>query len=209
MNKENVFIQLSKKQAVEVGKNVYIKDIGKVYANDEKIKNKVENLKIYSKVSEEDWDFIDSTEILKKVGEYDSNIDVNILGTENVLLEIKSQEDKSPIFEFLKIFFVCLLLLFGTALAIVNFHEDVNMKESIEKLYYAMTGEKKSNPSIMTIPYTIGLGLGMLIFFNRIISSSRRRKKEPGPMEIELYLYDADMEECILERMIEKGKKKE
>lgn len=209
MNKENIFVKLSKKKAIDIGENVYIKDIGKVYAKDEKIQKSIENLKIYNKVQEEDWDYIDSVEVLNKIGEFNPNLNVNLLGADSVLLELKSKEEKSGILEFIKVFLICILLLFGTGLAIVNFHEDVNMADSIEKLYYTITGERKSNPFIMTIPYSLGLGLGMLVFFNRMISSSRRRKKEPGPMEIELYLYDADMEECILERMIEKDNNRE
>lgn len=37
-----------------------------------------------------------------------------------------------------------------------------------------------------------------MTFFTRVLSPSQRRRKEPGPMEIELYLYDKDMEESIL-----------
>lgn len=208
MNKENVFIKLSKKKSVDLGENVYIRNIGKVYANDERIKKNIENLKIYNKKQEENWDYIDSMEVVKKVGEYNPDIQVNLLGADDVLLELKSKEKRNGVFEFFKVSLICILLLFGTGLAIVFFHEDVNMAKSIEKLYYTFTGKKDSNPFIMTIPYTMGLGLGMLVFFNRIISSSKRRKKELGPMEIELYLYDADMEESMLERMIQKDEDK-
>lgn len=208
MNKENVFIKLSKKKSVDLGENVYIRNIGKVYANDERIKKNIENLKIYNKKQEENWDYIDSMEVVKKVGEYNPDIQVNLLGADDVLLELKSKEKRNGVFEFFKVSLICILLLFGTGLSIVFFHEDVNMAKSIEKLYYTFTGKKDSNPFIMTIPYTMGLGLGMLVFFNRIISSSKRRKKELGPMEIELYLYDADMEESMLERMIQKDEDK-
>lgn len=206
MNKENVFIKLSKKRTMGLGVNVYIKDIASVYANDPKILKDVKNLKIYNKKEDEDWDYIDSMDVLNKIGEYNPDLQINLLGSDDVLLELKSREEERPVSEFIKVALICILLLFGTALAIVNFHEDVNMAESIEKLYFTFTGEKDSNPYIMTIPYSIGLVVGMGVFFNRIISTSKRRKKEPGPMEMELYLYDADMEECLLEKTIQSKK---
>lgn len=72
------------------------------------------------------------------------------------------------------------------------------MSGTLEKLYFTFTGIEKKNPLIMNIPYSLGLGIGMLTFFNRIISSSKRRKMEPGPMDVELYLYDKDMEDFII-----------
>lgn len=209
MSNENIFIKLSKKRTMGLGVNVYIKDIATVYANNPKILKDVENLKIYNKKNEENWDYIDSMDILNKIGQYNPELQINLLGADDVLLELKSREEEKPIFEFFKVALICILLLLGTALAIVNFHEDVNMAESMEKLYYTFTGEKNSNPYIMTIPYSIGLVIGMGVFFNRIISSSKRRKKEPGPMEMELYLYDADMEECLIEKIMQSKKENE
>ena len=81
------------------------------------------------------------------------------------------------------------------------------MIKSIEKIYYTVTGEKKDKPLIMTIPYSIGLGVGVITFFSRIISKSKRRKKEPGPMEIELFLYNRDMEEYILNELVKDKEK--
>ena len=68
----------------------------------------------------------------------------------------------------------------------------------MEVIYRTLSGKDNSNPLILSIPYSIGLGIGVITFFNRIISKSPRRKKEPGPMEIELYKYDQDMEEYII-----------
>ena len=80
----------------------------------------------------------------------------------------------------------------------MNFHTDVDMDKSMEILYFALTGKEDSNPLVLTVSYSLGIGLGVIFFFNRIISSNPRRKKEPGPMELELFSYDKEMEDYIL-----------
>lgn len=198
MNKKIVYILLSKKQSISTNQKIYIKDIAKVNSKDPKLKKSIENLNIYKSKKEENWDFINTYDITEKIEKKYKDVDINLLGPPEVLLEIKSPEKSRPIIQFFKILSICIILFLGSGIAIVNFHEDVNMEKSIEKIYYTVTGEKKSKPKIITIPYSIGIGIGVITFFSRIISKSERRNKEPGPMEIELFLYNKDMEEYIL-----------
>lgn len=198
MNKDAVYIVLDNKAAIDINQNLSIRDVAKVYCDNGKIKNKVEKLKIYRSSDEEDWDYIDSNTIIEKILELDPQLDINVLGATEVLLEIKSKAKDYPILQLLKVIFVSVIMFFGAGIAIITFYEDVNMVESLDKIYYSFTGIKTTKPLIMIIPYSLGLGIGVMTFFSRIISSSKRRKKEPGPMEIELYLYDKDMEDFIL-----------
>lgn len=197
MDKEKVYLTIEKKTSIDMDKDVLVKDLGEVYCLRSELQKSIENIKIKEKNNEEDWDNITALKIAEKVLTICPYIDLELLGEPEILLEYKSQEDKKPFLEFIKVTLVCIVLFFGAGLAITNFHEDVNTRASMEKLYYTFTGEKKENPLIMNIPYSLGIGAGVIVFFNRVLSSSKRRKKEPGPMEIELYLYDQDMEANI------------
>lgn len=207
MNKVKVFIDLNKKITIDVDTKVRLKKIGEVFCQDINIQTQLENLVIYKSKSEEDWDYISTIDVANKLLEFNPNLDPIILGAQETMFEIKSKEVGSKGFQIIKVAFVSIILFFGAGIAVVNFHEDVNMSESLTKLYYTFTGIKAINPLIMTIPYTIGVGLGVFTFFSRIISFSRRRRKQPGPMEIEQYLYDQDMEEYILNSLKNKKSK--
>ncbi|WP_313757139.1 stage V sporulation protein AA [Tissierella sp.] len=198
MDKEKVYIVVNKKASIEPDKDALIEDLGEVYCVKPDIKKNIENIRVKKRNVEEDWDYITAIEISEKVlGRY-PDIDLELLGEVEVLIEYKSRQKERPFFEFIKVFLVCIVLFFGASIAIINFHADVDAKQAMEKLYFTFTGEKKNNPLIMNIPYSIGIGVGVLTFFTRIFSFSERRKKEPGPMEIELFLYDEDMEKHIL-----------
>lgn len=206
MSKESVFIILEKKFTTDIDNNILIKDIGTVYCKDEKIKEKVENLKVIKSKKEEDWDYIDKTQVINKILNYGPKLDINVFGADDVLIEIKSKESSKMVFHYLKVVFVCLVLFFGAGIAIVNFYEDVNMIASLNKIYHTLTGVEEHKPWIFLVSYTLGLAAGVIIFFYRVISSSKRRRKEPGPMELEMYIYDTDLEDYILEDVKNKRK---
>lgn len=77
------------------------------------------------------------------------------------------------------------------------------MVNALDRLYFIFTGVDNQNTYAMNIPYSIGLGVGMIGFFKRITgkSMSKRRRKEPGPMDLELLQYDTQVEEYILSEL--------
>jgi stage V sporulation protein AA len=200
MNKEKAYVVLKEKTTLDIKDSIYVKDIGNVYCLNEEIRKTIEDTEVYSSKGIETWELINTVDIVKKVLE-NSDVDIRFYGASDILLEIKSQEKQNKLLELLKILFVSFSLFFGAALGIMYFHEDVNMSETMKKLYFTFTGIEKDNPLLMVIPYSIGLGIGMLTFFSRVISSSKRRRMEPGPMDIELYLYDKDMEDYIMNEL--------
>lgn len=201
INKEQVYINLDTKYSVDVSTHVYLKDVGDIYCKEDSIKKKVEKIRIYNGEDVEKYDYISGNEIVTKTLDSVENIDVTIIGGPDVLLEIKSKEKPKEFLEFLKISLVCMILFFGSAIAIINFFEDVDMKESIEKIFYIVTGNREENLIIATIPFSLGIGLGIFAFFYRIFSFSKRRRQEPGPLEVELYSYDKELEDNILDEL--------
>jgi stage V sporulation protein AA len=90
---------------------------------------------------------------------------------------------------------ICIILFIGSALAIMNFHADVEMSTVLTRIYRMFTGEVVSRPPLLVIlPYSLGVGLGITVFFNHLPFSGRRR--EPSPLEIEVYLYDQSVQRC-------------
>jgi len=207
MSKETVYIALRDRMIINTNVLLTIKDLGQVFCNNKAIEDYIGDIEIYKSPAEENWDYIDADYIINKAVGYNPSVDINMIGATEVLLEIKSREKERKIFQFIKVTFILIVLFFGSGIAIINFHEDVNMTQSLEKIYYSFTGVKKTRPLIMTIPYSIGLGVGIIGFFNRVVSSSHRRKKEPGPMELESYLYDRDMDQYILDDLKKKDDK--
>lgn len=197
MSNEKVYIELKQKTVIDVDQKVIIKDVANVFSTRKDIIKKVEEVKIGKGSPDENWDYFGSVDITKKILEKYSDLDLDILGSSEVIIEYKSKEEKRPFLEIIKVISICTVLFFGATIAIMNFHEDVGTREALGKIYFIFTGIEDANPLIMGIPYSIGIGAGMATFFSRIWTSSKRRKKEPGPMEVELFVYDDEVEQYV------------
>ena len=80
-------------------------------------------------------------------------------------------------------------------MAIMNFHYDVSMEEVQIRLHYLFTGEQTQHPLWIQIPYSLGLGLGMLLFFNHWFQ--KRFNEEPSPLEIEVFNYQQEIDNYV------------
>lgn len=111
-----------------------------------------------------------------------------IAGETETIVSLQPERMRAPLW---KIAFVWLVLFTGAALTIMNFHEDVSMQKVHVLLYEKITGIKNEKPLMLQIPYSIGLGLGMILFFNRLWQ--RRLNEEPGPLDLEMFKYEEDI----------------
>lgn len=198
MDREKTYLLIKSKAAIETNTEILVKNIADVYCVNKEIKNSIENINIYRTDDEEDWISISSIYIIEKLINKYPNLDIETLGESEVLIEIKTKTKGNKKLRFIKIAAIFILLFFGAGITIMNFHTDVDMDETMNIIYSSLTGKEESSPLLLTIPYSIGLGVGVITFFNRVATKNTRRRKEPGPMEIELYSYDKEMEEFIL-----------
>src|SRR5699024_8661071 len=93
------------------------------------------------------------------------------------------------------VIFVYLVLLLVSELTINNFHYDVSMQDVQQKLHYLITGKKNDFPLWIQVPYSFGLGIGMLLFFNHWFK--KRFNDEPSPLEVELFNYQQDLNHYV------------
>ncbi len=64
-------------------------------------------------------------------------------------------------------------------------------------------GDSKAGGSILEIAYSIGLPIGMIVFFNHF--SKLKVKKDPTPIQIEMRLYESDVNKTIIENSSREG----
>ncbi|MGI6175586.1 MAG: stage V sporulation protein AA [Christensenellales bacterium] len=98
--------------------------------------------------------------------------------------------------------FVCLLLFLGAGLSIVAYHEDVNMQGIHSALHSTFTGEQSNHEYWLGIPYSIGLGLGILLFVN-LFPRRNKNKKQGSLLDMEYAAYReqiADYQKSLVDR---------
>ncbi len=135
--------------------------------------------------------------IIKKIKNEHTNIDIVVFGLPEILIEVNKFRQQYYIFRYIKIILVCIVLFLGAAIAIINFHQDVDMEGSLKVLYYIITGTKVERPLLIQIPYSIGLGIGMATFFKHF--KRKKNKKSPSPLELEMHMYNKNIDDYVLD----------
>lgn len=135
---------------------------------------------------------IDVMKVIEIIQQKASHLQINLLGSGQTLVEIIYEKEDTPNFFGL----VWLLLFIGAALAIIYFHEDVSMQQVHQRLYYMITGEFNAQPLLFQIPYSLGLGLGMVLFFNHVFQ--KRINEEPSPLEVEMFQYQQSLDQYVI-----------
>ncbi len=88
----------------------------------------------------------------------------------------------------LRILAAFLILCLGGALGLAWFHADVDMPKAQFDVYEALTGKAPADARLITIPYVVGVALGVAVFY------ALPSKTATTPLEVKLTEYQEDME---------------
>lgn len=190
---KTIYIRMRHRSQVRQEEVVYLKDIALIIA-DEQLNTKLQQLPVYQ-VSKQDRNIvvIDAMTVINHIVRVFPSYEIQTIGPTQTIVEIIYQKKKISIPLFLLIWF---LLFFGAALTIMNFHEDVSMRIVHQKLYSMITGKFVEKPLLFQVPYSFGLGFGMILFFNHFFR--KRINEEPSPLEVEMFNYQLDIDQYVI-----------
>ncbi|MEI3610837.1 stage V sporulation protein AA [Pseudogracilibacillus sp. SO30301A] len=187
-----IYIRLKKKISTNPSTKLRLKDVAFITTTSPE-KEQLENIPIYQ-ITEKDNDYviIDSFIIIKHLNQLFPDLEFQLLGLNETIVHVTEEKSRPSV---ILISFVWIVLFVGTAMTIINFHYDVSMQEVQQKIHYLFTGEKKQSPLWIQIPYSIGLGIGMILFLNKWFK--KRFNEEPSPLEVEIFNYQKDLDNYI------------
>ena len=186
---EILYIQLKKDVHIDSLGTIYLEDIAQVSSTRQDIRK----TPIYT-VTKQDGKFVvlDSFIVITHLHRLFPEIKWKPLGPTQSLLRIKTPQQFGHLW---KAVVVWIILFIGTGMTIMNFHYDVSMQEVQQKLHYLLTGKENEFPLWIQIPYSFGLGIGMILFLNHWFK--KKINEEPSPLEIELFNYQQDLDKYI------------
>jgi len=189
-----LFLRLRKRLTVKPDALVTIGDICQLYLDGDQEK-RIANIPVYRvQPSDGEYIIIDIMQVIRKLRTMFPELPLEVQGATQLIVEVDLPKKKPY---FILVALVWIILFIGSGLAIMNFHADVDMVKVHQRLYYLLTGEQKAQPLLLQIPYSIGIGLGMVLFFNHIFR--KRLNEEPSPLEVELFLYQQNLDQYYLQ----------
>ena len=206
MSTNSATIYVKAEQNVEMQtEDVYVKDIAKLTCSDEHILAKVKAIKLHRfKENEPKRQVISLLKIIEEIEKVCPNADVQSIGEAAVMVEyINVNRHKGPV-QAIKLIFVAMVSFFGTSFTIMAFHNDIGINDVFTKIYEMVMGQQGDGYGILELAYSLGLAIGIIVFFNHI--GGRRITKDPTPIEVEMRIYEEDVNKALIETADREGK---
>ncbi|WP_102345703.1 stage V sporulation protein AA [Bacillus sp. Marseille-P3661] len=190
---EVVYIRMRQRVQAPPDSLVKLGDLAQIVTS-EQLKKEISALPIHLICkSDQNIVVIDVMRVIQAIQNYNESIDVQSIGPTQSIVEVMYKPRQFTIGLLASVW---ILLFIGAGMTIMNFHEDVSMQEVHQELYYIITGTKVEKPLLLQIPYSLGLGIGMILFFNHLFR--KRLNEEPSPLEVEMFKYQMDLDQYVM-----------
>ena len=125
------------------------------------------------------------------------------MGENDIVLECIKDKSEKQVFVLAKVIFVSLVCFFGTAFTIMAFHNDIDITGLFERIYKMFGIGYSGGAGALEIGYSIGLGAGIIVFYNHI--GKRKITKDPTPLEVEMRIYEDDVNQTLIDNADREG----
>ncbi|GIP20172.1 stage V sporulation protein AA [Paenibacillus sp. J22TS3] len=188
-----VYLRLRKNVKLREGHMIRLGDIAQILAPGD-WEDKLKKL-VMDRPEHQDGNriVIDMLQIIRKIHTVIPGCSIEHIGEPHTLIEIAGNQKKPSVLLFTVVW---LLLFFGSILTIMNFHADVSMPEVQVRLVEMITGTRDEHPYAFQAAYSVGIGLGMIVFFNHIFK--KKWNEEPTPLEVEMFLYQENLNHYVI-----------
>ena len=132
------------------------------------------------------------------------NADVQNMGEQDFIVTYEEAKTAGGVVHFLKAAAVVVTSFIGAAFSIMTFNNDVDTTKLFGQIYELITGSASDGFTILELTYSVGLTIGILIFFNHF--GKRKFTVDPTPMEVEMRLYENDIQTTLIEDFARKEK---
>ncbi len=201
----DIYIKPNEKITVTGRKIVYLKEIGEIWIPEQSTAC-IENLVVFEIPENIEKTYLISVmDIIKAITLKLPDATINNVGEMDILVEYQQKQKAiNKLWLYTKITAIAIILFSGASTSIMSFHSDAQIPKIFQNYYYIFFGEYNDMPLILAIPYTIGLGVGIILFFNHF--SKIYVTKDPTPIEIEMTTYEKETNTSIIDALNRKQK---
>ena len=205
MRPEGKTVYIKGDRDVEVTRpDVTLGQLLSIECTDKQILAKIKTLKIVRfRKSGRQRCVVSVLKIIACIHEKFPDADIQNLGESDIIVTYENQKTPPLIWHIIKTIFVAAVAFFGAAFSIMAFNNDVDVTRLFGQIYGFVTGQEANGVTVLEITYSIGVTAGILIFFNHF--GKKRFTVDPTPMEIQMRLYENDIQTTLIENSERKG----
>lgn len=178
--------------------HVYLQDLAKLACSNSKILNRLRVLPVINLDPAKPGRYVMSVmDLVELIQQKEPDLDITPLGQPDFIITYKQETPPNLIWRWIKIAFVSLCTFFGAAFSIMTFNNDVDVGTLFGQIYTQVTGQASNGFTILEIAYSVGLGIGVLFFFNHF--GHMKITSDPTPMQVQMRNYENEINTTIIE----------
>lgn len=209
-NNEIVYIKADRN--IEVAKpDVTLGDVLQIECVNKNMLAKIKTLKLLKfhhtdqkNKKKEHREAVSVLKVIECIHEEYPNVQIENMGEMDFIVTCEDQKTAGGAVHLLKSAFVSVICFFGAAFSTMAFNNDVDTSKLFSQVYEQLTGQMSDGFTILEFTYSIGLIIGILVFFNHF--GKKKFSVDPTPMEVEMRLYENDIQTTLIENFSRKGK---
>lgn len=196
--KQKVFLKANVHCKVNEGR-VSVQDVVEVYSEDVVLANKVKSITVTKLKKSGDRKVVSILYIMEQIDNALPGCEVESIGETDIIIE---WEKKNPL-EAMKVAFISLIAFFGTGFTIMAFHNDIGIRGVFKEVYRITRGTAPEGVGVLEVFYSLGLFVGITIFFNHI--GKKKLNSDPTPVSVAMHNYERDVNQAVIENAERRG----
>lgn len=199
MSAEQVTLYLKTDQNVEVqARDVTLGDIVSMECTNPHVVARLKTVRLLRVPQEGKHRYVISIlRVIEKMHELYPKLEIQHIGSPDMIVTYEPAQKKVQILEWTKITVALTITFIGSAFSIMAFNNDVDVPRLFSQFYEQVMGREKTGFTVLEATYSIGILLGILIFFNHF--GKKRFSVDPTPIEVEMRLYENDIQTTIIQ----------
>ena len=210
MSQDTLYIKIEQNVQVH-DTRVLLKDVAEILCSSKEVENKVRTLKFEQAVGEKPGRYVKSVmELIACIQKEFPKLEIHNIGEEEFIITYEKEKNPTNMISWIKTVCVCILSFFGAAFSIMTFNNEVNVTQLFAQIYELFTGQTSDGFTVLELTYSVGIGLGIIVFFNHF--AGKKLTTDPTPLEVQMRTYEDNVNQTIIEasrhQPSEEGKRK-
>lgn len=177
--------------------SLMVKDAAEIVCSDKKLENRINVMKLQSMHLPKPGRYVKSAlEVIRDIQEEFPQLEIQNLGEVDFLVTYEKEQKKNEALVWAKTVCVSIVSFFGAAFSIMTFNNDVDVPGLFSQVYMLFTGQTSDGFTVLELSYSVGLGLGIILFFNHL--AGKKIQTDPTPLEVQMHTYEDDVNQTII-----------
>ena len=191
-------------------RHVKLSDIAKMECTNEAVLRQLKQKQIYmftdaidTKRQKNVMRVFSVLKIIEQIHEDYPDLQISNEGEKDFIIEYVPNRNKPKWVDAIKTVLLCVIIFFGAAFTIMAFNNDVSVGDVFTRFYEQVTGVPSNGVTELEICYSIGLAIGITIFFNHV--GHKKITSDPTPIQVQMRKYEKDIDTTFIENAERKG----